>query len=158
MKPSFPNDRRLPRSGEWSFFLIPRHPQTQISDYACASQDLNAKSPSPCANTSLSTRTVQNTTQIWQWVKREIGKPERMSRTCTIMRLTKRARFISLRNWNGIAIQSWTRKKAGSHSCRRDKGNVQSAFDTEKVTKRFYDRISRTEHEEFIQVSQRDSG
>ena len=87
----------------------------------------------------------QNTTQIWQWVKREIGKPD-ACREHHYLRGQPAGSLIE--KLEQIAI-SMDEEEAGV-TLVDVLGNVQSAFDTEKVTKRFYDRF-KEEHEEFIQ-------
>ena len=87
----------------------------------------------------------QNTTQIWQWVKREIGKPD-ACREHHYLRGQPAGSLIE--KLEQIAI-SMHEEEAGV-TLVDVLGNVQSAFDTEKVTKRFYDRF-KEEHEEFLQ-------
>ena len=85
-----------------------------------------------------------NTTQIWQWVKREPGKPEqcrelpyhptRQEGEALIQSLDAIA--FSLDEEEGIGIVDVTSR-------------VRAAFDVERVTRRFYDYF-KTEHDEFL--------
>ena len=85
-----------------------------------------------------------NTTQIWQWVKREPGKPEQCRELpyhpthqegeALIQSLDAIA--FSLDEEEGIGIVDVTSR-------------VRAAFDVERVTRRFYDYF-KTEHDEFL--------
>ena len=87
----------------------------------------------------------EKTTQIWQWVKREAGKPaqcreQRLSTThqhgeSLIQKLEAIA--FSLDEEEGIGIVDVTSR-------------VRAAFDVEKVTRRFYDYFKK-EHDAFLQ-------
>ena len=83
------------------------------------------------------------TTQIWQWVKREPGKPlacrehrygQEQSGEALIQRLETIA--FSLDEEDDLTLPDVT-------------GRVRAAFDMERVTKRFYDRF-KTEHNQFL--------
>ena len=84
-----------------------------------------------------------NTTQIWQWVKREPGKPiarreHRYHRGQSGEALIQKLETItfSLAEEEGVTLPDVTRR-------------VRAAFDVERVTKRFYDRF-KTEHDKFL--------
>ena len=87
----------------------------------------------------------EKTTQIWQWVKREAGRPaQRRELTfdpthqegeALIQRLESIA--FSLEEEEGLTLVDVT-------------GRVRAAFDVEKVTKRFYDQFKK-EHDAFLQ-------
>ena len=83
------------------------------------------------------------TTQIWQWVKREPGKPlacrehryhHGQSGEPLIQKLETIA--VSFDEQGGLTLTDVT-------------GRVRAAFDVERVTKRFYDRF-KTEHNQFL--------
>ena len=87
----------------------------------------------------------EKTTQIWQWVKREAGRPaQRRELTFDPTRqegeaLIQRLESItfSLEEEEGLALVDVTSR-------------VRDAFDVEKVTKRFYDQFKK-EHDAFLQ-------
>lgn len=82
-------------------------------------------------------------TQVWQWVQRELGRPERV-RTHDYHRgqagelLVQKLERLSfaLEEEEGLSIADVT-------------GRVRAAFDVERVTKRFYERFKK-EHEAFL--------
>ena len=85
----------------------------------------------------------EQTTQVWQWVKREPGKPlacrehryhSEQSGESLIQKLEAIA--FSLDEEDNITLPDVT-------------GRVRAAFDMERVTKRFYDRF-KTEHNQFL--------
>ncbi len=85
----------------------------------------------------------EQTTQIWQWVKRESGKPlacrehrygQEQSGESLIQKLEAIA--FSLDEEDNITLPDVT-------------GRVRAAFDVERVTKRFYDHF-KTEHARFL--------
>ena len=85
----------------------------------------------------------EKTAQVWQWVKREAGKPaqcreQRYNRDQHGESLIQKLEAIafSLAEEEGIGIVDVTSR-------------VRAAFDVEKVTKRFYDQF-KTEHDEFL--------
>ena len=85
----------------------------------------------------------EKTTQIWQWVKREPGKPaacreHRYGREQSGESLIQKLETIAfgLDEEEGLALPDVT-------------GRVRAAFDMERVTKRFYDRFKR-EHAQFL--------
>ena len=85
----------------------------------------------------------ERTTQIWQWVKREPGKPlacrehrydSEQSGESLIQKLETIA--VSFDEEEDITLPDVT-------------GRVRAAFDVERVTRRFYDRF-KTEHAQFL--------
>ena len=85
------------------------------------------------------------TTQVWQWVKRELGKPAACREHTyhvgqpgdgLIQKLTALA--VSLQEEESLTHVDVT-------------GKVKKAFDVEKVTKRFYDRFQK-EHQAFLKL------
>ena len=89
----------------------------------------------------------EKTTQIWQWVKREPGKPlacreHRYHRGQSGESLIQKLETIafSLDEEEGLTLPDVT-------------GRVRAAFDVERVTKRFYDRF-KTEHAQFLKFLQ----
>ena len=89
----------------------------------------------------------EQTTQIWQWVKREPGKPlacrehryhSEQSGESLIQKLEAIA--FSLDEEDNITLPDVT-------------GRVRAAFDVERVTKRFYDHF-KTEHNQFLEFLQ----
>ena len=86
-----------------------------------------------------------NTSQIWQWVKREPGKPEQC----------RELSYHPTRQEGEALIQSLDAIK---FSFEEEEGlgivdvtsRVRAAFDVEKVTKRFYDQFKK-EHDAFLQ-------
>ena len=85
------------------------------------------------------------TTQVWQWVKRELGKPAACREHTyyagqpgdgLIQKLTALA--VSLQEEESLTHVEVT-------------GKVKKAFDVEKVTKRFYDRFQK-EHQAFLKL------
>ena len=85
----------------------------------------------------------EQTTQVWQWVKREPGKPlacreHRYDRGQPGESLIQRLETIafSLEEEDDLTLVAVT-------------GRVRAAFDVERVTKRFYDRFKR-EHDQFL--------
>ena len=83
------------------------------------------------------------TTQVWQWVKRDAGKPDR-AREYTLHAgqsgepLIQRLRSIT------FALE-----EEGKLDLVEVTGKVRAAFDVDRVTKRFYDRF-KTEHDRFL--------
>ena len=85
------------------------------------------------------------TAHIWQWVKREIGKPD----ACREHRhWTEQPADSLIEKLDQIAI-SMEEEEAGL-TLIDVLGNLQSAFDVETVTKRFYDHFEK-EHNAFLQ-------
>ena len=85
----------------------------------------------------------ENTTQIWQWVKREPGKP-----------LARREHRYDHGQSGESLIQKLQRitfdiDEEENLTLVGVTGRVRAAFDVERVTKRFYDRF-KTEHDKFL--------
>jgi len=87
------------------------------------------------------------TTQVWQWIKRELGKPAACREhqfhvgqpgESLLQKLQHLA--VSLEEEEGITLPDV-------------RGRAQAAFDVERVTKRFYDRF-KTEHDAFMRFIQ----
>ena len=82
-------------------------------------------------------------TQVWQWVKREWGRPERTrthvyhrGRTSELLVQKLERLSFALAKEEGLSIVDVT-------------GRVRAAFDVERVTKRFYERF-KEEHDAFL--------
>ena len=85
-----------------------------------------------------------NTTQIWQWVKREAGKPAQ----CREQRHNQDQHGESLiQKLEAIAFSLAEEEDIGIVDVT---SRVRAAFDVEKVTKRFYDQFKK-EHDAFLQ-------
>ena len=85
----------------------------------------------------------EKTTQIWQWVKRQQGKPD----ACREHRYDMRQSGDSLiQKLQTIAFSLDEEEELTLFSVT---GQVQAAFDVEKVTKKFYDRFKK-EHDAFL--------
>ena len=85
----------------------------------------------------------EQTTQIWQWVKREPGKPL----ACREHRYNRGLSGESLiQKLETIAVSFDEEEGLTLIDVR---GRVRAAFDVERVTKRFYDRF-KTEHTQFL--------
>ena len=83
-------------------------------------------------------------TQIWQWVKREWGRPER---TRTHVYHRGRTSALLVQKLEGLAFALEEEEKG--LSIVDVAGRVGLAFDVEKVTKRFYERFKK-EHDAFL--------
>ena len=123
-------------------FLCPARTDGSIPDYAIRRKIQREVAKSVHENLIIYTDAEQ-TTQIWQWVKREPGKPlacrehhyhRGQSGESLIQKLETIA--FSLDEEEGLALPDVT-------------GRVRAAFDMERVTKRFYDRFKR-EHAQFL--------
>ena len=84
-----------------------------------------------------------NTTQIWQWVKREPGKPL-ACREHTFH--ASQSGDSLLQKFQGI---TFTLEEEEKLSLPEVTGRARAAFDVERVTKRFYDRFQK-EHSAFL--------
>src|SRR6266487_1536535 len=82
------------------------------------------------------------TTQVWQWVKKEPGKPV-ACREHTFYRSQPGDALIQKLQGLGVTID-----EEASLTLPEVTGRVRAAFDVERVTKRFYDRF-KSEHEAF---------
>ena len=86
----------------------------------------------------------EKTTQIWQWVKREAGKPAQ----CREQRHNQDQHGESLiQKLEAIAFSLAEEEDIGIVDVT---SRVRAAFDVEKVTKRFYDQFKK-EHDAFLQ-------
>ena len=85
----------------------------------------------------------EQTTQIWQWVKREPGKPL----ACRENRYDHGQSGESLIQKLETIAFSW--EEEDDLTLIAVAGRVRAAFDVERVTKRFYDRFKR-EHDQFL--------
>ena len=83
-------------------------------------------------------------TQVWQWVKRELGRPER-----TRMHVYHRGRTSALLVQKLERLHFALEEEEKGLSIVDVAGRVGSAFDVEKVTKQFYERFQR-EHSDFL--------
>ena len=104
---------------------------------------LSCTLPNPSTNTSSFTPTLRKTTQIWQWVKREPGKPlarreHRYHRGQSGDALIQKLQTISvsIEEEEELTLVDVTRR-------------VRAGFDVERVTKPFYDRFKK-EHALFL--------
>ena len=86
-----------------------------------------------------------NTTQIWQWVKREAGKPEQ----CRELHYhpTRQEGKALIQSLDGIKFSF---EEEDELTLVDVTSRVRAAFDVEKVTKRFYDQFKK-EHDAFLQ-------
>ena len=85
-----------------------------------------------------------NTTQIWQWVRREPGRPEQCRELS--YRPTRQEEAL-IQSLNGIAFSF---EEEEGLTLIDVTSRVRAAFDVEKVTKRFYDQFKK-EHDAFLQ-------
>ena len=86
-----------------------------------------------------------NTTQIWQWVKREPGRPEQCRELS--YHPTRQEGEALIQSLDGIAFSL---AEEGDISIVDVTSRVRAAFDVEKITKRFYDQFKK-EHDAFLQ-------
>ena len=86
-----------------------------------------------------------NTTQIWQWVKREPGRPEQCRELS--YHPTRQEGEALIQSLDGIAFNL---AEEGDISIVDVTSRVRAAFDVEKITKRFYDYFKK-EHDVFLQ-------
>ena len=123
-------------------FLCPARTDGSIPDYAIRRKIQREVAKSVHENLIIYTDAEQ-TTQIWQWVKREPGKPL----AC------REHRYHS--GQSGEALIQKLETIAVSLDEEEDltlidvRGRVRAAFDVERVTKRFYERFT-TEHARFL--------
>ena len=123
-------------------FLCPARADGSIPDYAIRRKIQREVAKSVHENLIIYTDAGQ-TTQIWQWVKREPGKPlacrehhyhRGQSGESLIQKLETIA--VSFDEEEGLTLVDV-------------RGRVRAAFDVERVTRRFYDRF-KTEHAQFL--------
>ena len=123
-------------------FLCPARTDGSIPDYAIRRKIQREVARSAHENLIIYTDAAE-TTQIWQWVKREPGRPaacreHRYHRGQSGESLIQKLETIafSLEEEEDLTLIAVT-------------GRVRAAFDVERVTKRFYDRF-KTEHTQFL--------
>ena len=123
-------------------FLCSARTDGSIPDYATRRKIQREVATSVHEHLIIYTDTEQ-TTQIWQWVKREPGRPlacreHRYHREQSGEALIQKLETIafSLEEEEGLTLMDVT-------------GRVRAAFDVERVTRRFYDRF-KTEHDWFL--------
>ena len=123
-------------------FLCPARTDGSIPDYAIRRKIQREVAKSVHENLIIYTDAEQ-TTQIWQWVKREPGRPSacrehrydrEQSGEALIQKLETIA--VSFDEEEGLTLIDM-------------RGRVRAAFDVERVTKRFYDHF-KTEHAKFL--------
>ena len=111
---------------------------TPISPITPPAAKSKNRSPNPPTNTLSSTQMLTKTTQIWQWVKREQGKPD----AC------REHRYNSNQQSGESLIQklraiTFTFEEEEELTLPDVTGRVGTAFYTERVTKKFYDRFKK---------------
>ena len=123
-------------------FLCPARADGSIPDYAIRRKIQREVARSVHEHLIIYTDAAE-TTQIWQWVKREPGRPaacreHRYHRGQSGESLIQKLETIafSLEEEEGLTLTDVT-------------GRVRAAFDVKRVTKRFYDRF-KTEHAQFL--------
>ena len=123
-------------------FLCPARTDGSIPDYAIRRKIQREVARSVHEHLIIYTDAAE-TTQIWQWVKREPGRPaacreHRYDQGQTGESLIQKLETIafSLEEEEGLTLTDVT-------------GRVRAAFDVKRVTKRFYDRF-KTEHAQFL--------
>ena len=113
-----------------------------LPDYATRRKIQKQVAKSSHENFIIYTNT-EKTTQIWQWVKRQQGKPD----ACREHRYDRGQFGDSLiQKLQTIAFSLDEEEELTLFSVT---GQVQAAFDVEKVTKKFYDRFKK-EHDAFL--------
>ena len=123
-------------------FLCPARTDGSIPDYAIRRKIQREVAKSVHENLIIYTDAEQ-TTQIWQWVKREPGKPL----ACREHRYHRGQSGESLiQKLETIAVSFDEEEGLTLIDVR---GRVRAAFDVERVTKRFYDRF-KTEHAQLL--------
>ena len=123
-------------------FLCPARTDRSIPDYAIRRKIQREVAKSAHENLIIYTDAGQ-TTQIWQWVKREPGKPL----ACREHRYNRGQSGESLiQKLETIAVSFDEEEGLTLIDVR---GRVRAAFDVERVTRQFYDRF-KTEHAQFL--------
>ena len=123
-------------------FLCPARTDGSIPDYAIRRKIQREAAKSVHEHLIIYTDAEQ-TIQIWQWVKREQGKPL----ACREHRYGREQPGESLiQKLETIAVSLDEEEDLTLIDVR---GRVRAAFDVERVTKRFYDRF-KTEHAQFL--------
>ena len=125
-------------------FYYSSPPENEIPDYATRSKIEREVARSVHEHLIIHTDH-EKTTQIWQWVKREPGKPAQ-----------RREQIYDLTHQTGEALIQKLRSIAFSLDEEEGIGivdvtsRVRAAFDVEKITRRFYDYFKK-EHDAFLQ-------
>jgi len=83
------------------------------------------------------------TTQLWQWVRREHGKPDR-PRELTLLPGHTGAALLQRLQAITFALDEETKLDLAAVT-----GRIRAAFDVDRVTRRFYDQF-KTEHDQFL--------
>ena len=123
-------------------FLCPARADGSIPDYAIRRKIQREVARSVHEHLIIYTDAAE-TTQIWQWVKREPGRPA----ACREHRYGRGQSGESLiQKLETIAVSFDEEEDLTLIDVR---GRVRAAFDVERVTKRFYDRF-KTEHAQFL--------
>ena len=123
-------------------FLCPARADGSIPDYAIRRKIQREVARSVHEHLIIYTDAAE-TTQIWQWVKREPGRPA----ACREHRYHRGQSGESLiQKLETIAVSLDEEEDLTLIDVR---GRVRAAFDVERVTKRFYDRF-KTEHTQFL--------
>ena len=123
-------------------FLCPARTDGSIPDYAIRRKIQREVARSVHEHLIIYTDAAE-TTQIWQWVKREPGRPA----ACREHRYNRGQSGESLiQKLETIAVSFDEEEGLTLIDVR---GRVRAAFDVERVTKRFYDRF-KTEHAQFL--------
>ena len=123
-------------------FLCPARTDGSIPDYAIRRKIQREVARSVHEHLIIYTDAAE-TTQIWQWVKREPGKPL----ACREHRYDRGQSGESLiQKLETIAVSFDEEEDLTLIDVR---GRVRAAFDVERVTRRFYDRF-KTEHTQFL--------
>ena len=126
-------------------FLCPARTDGSIPDYAIRRKIQREVAKSVHEHLIIYTDAEQ-TTQIWQWVKREPGRPA----ACREHRYNRGQSGESLiQKLETIAVSFDEEEGLTLIDVR---GRVRAAFDVERVTRRFYDRF-KTEHAQFLNFS-----
>ena len=123
-------------------FLCPARADGSIPDYAIRRKIQREVARSVHEHLIIYTDAAE-TTQIWQWVKREPGRPA----ACREHRYGRGQSGESLiQKLETIAVSLDEEEDLTLIDVR---GRIRAAFDVERVTKRFYDRF-KTEHDQFL--------
>jgi len=123
-------------------FLCPARIDGTIPDYATRRKIQREAAKSVLEHLIIYTD-AEKTTQIWQWVKREQGKPL----ACREHRYDRRQSGESL--IQKLEMIAFSFDEEEDITLTDVRGRVRAAFDVERVTKRFYDHFKR-EHARFL--------
>ena len=127
----------------WLSFSVRQGTDGSIPDYATRRKIQREVAKSVHEHLIIYTDATEQTTQIWQWVKREPGRPS----ACREHRYDREQSGEALiQKLETIAVSF--DEEAGLTLIDM-RGRVRAAFDVERVTKRFYDHF-KTEHAKFL--------